>query len=225
MLEIHSGVEGVENQAQQRAKNENDRQEKAGVESKKLLIWELLAVFELCMQILSLTRRWTQDRVYSHIRSTLDSSNLDWREDLGIYWVRSPEKKEKALGLLQLHQGKDPEHLRLHQCHLSRGHLETGRWVDASLTVHMEDPLLTPTQVNRHPNLTAFMTMIWRGPWARKRWCLRFGHFRNELWGQNTHRLKFHFCHLVTLVIWCNFTELALDRDISQGSSGDLPRK
>lgn len=57
MLEIHSGVEGVENQAQQRAKNENDRQEKAGVESKKLLIWELLAVFELCMQILSLTRR------------------------------------------------------------------------------------------------------------------------------------------------------------------------
>ena len=37
----------------------------------------------------------------------------------------------------------------------SRGHLETKKWVVASLTIHKEAPLLTPTQANGHPNLTA----------------------------------------------------------------------
>ena len=70
--------------------------------------------------------------------------------------MMTPEEREwKTPSPLQLHQGRDPGHLRFCLSTQSRGHLETEKWVVASLTIHTEAPLLTPTQVNGHPNLTA----------------------------------------------------------------------
>ena len=71
--------------------------------------------------------------------------------------MKTPEEKEwKTSSPLQLHQGKDPGHLGFCLSAQSRGHLETERWVVASLTIRKEAPLLTHTQVSGHPSLTAF---------------------------------------------------------------------
>ena len=171
MLEIHSGGEAAENQVGQRAENENARWEKVGAESKpQVVIWELLAV--------SLWGKWAHGRVYSQIRSGASETLLIQRQ-----WNTRLEKRSGHL----LYEGPwgesmedttpfavtpregawAPGTLSVHSKQRSLGDCEVA-WCQPNCTCRGPSPN-THSQVNGHPNLTAFMTMVCRAPWARKK--------------------------------------------------------